>query len=42
VIDVSLDVPFAASGLLWPTFERKGVDTILFTASALHLSAVTL
>ena len=42
MIDVSLDVSFAASLLLWPTSERKGVNIILFTASAVHLSSVTL
>jgi hypothetical protein len=39
---MSLDVPFAASGLFWLTSERKGIDIILFTASLVHLSAVTL
>jgi hypothetical protein len=39
---MSLDVLFAASGLFWPISERKGVDIILFTASAVHVSAVTL
>ena len=42
VINVSLDVPFAASVPLWPNSERKGVDIILFTASAAHLSTVKL
>jgi hypothetical protein len=32
----------AAGSLFWPTSDRKGIDIILFTASALHLSAVTL
>ena len=40
MIDMSLDVPFAASSLFWQTSERRGFDIILFTTCAVRLSAV--
>lgn len=42
MIDMSFEVPYAACRLFWQTSEGRGIDVIVFTASAVHVLAVTL
>jgi hypothetical protein len=42
MIQMSLDALYEAFGQFWQASERQGIDIILFTASFVRLSAVTL